>query len=514
MSASPPWAAEGLDEAALGRLASKLVLVLHPGDCVTLSGELGAGKTTFARALIGHIWGAGAEAEEIVSPTFALAETYPTPRMEIAHFDCFRLERPGEAEELGIEEALEGALVLIEWPERIAELLPADRLGVRLEEEETGARRISLEGHGTWEGRLERFAAMAAFLEVSGWGEAEAAYLQGDASPRRYARLVRGAGRALLMDAPRRPDGPPIREGKPYSALAHLAEDVRPFVAVDEALRRAGLSAPEIFATDLERGFLILEDLGDEVFDRLVTEGRAQDELYGAAVEVLLELRAHPPERELALAQGGTCALAAYDETALSIEVELLLDWFWPALKGEEAPEIVRVEFKEAWGAQFAFLAAQRRGWVLRDYHSPNLIWLAGREGLARVGVIDFQDALRGPHAYDLVSLLQDARVDVSADLEEALLEKYCRACESADPTFERARFLAAYATAGAQRNTKILGIFARLAARDGKRGYLGHIPRVSAYLERNLGHEALGPLRAWYDRHLPAAERARFDGA
>lgn len=503
---------EGLDLEGLDRLAARLALVLRAGDCVTLVGELGAGKTTLARAIIQHIW--GAEGEEIISPTFALAETYATPRMEVAHFDCFRLQEPSEIDEVGLEAALEEALVLIEWPERIATRLPDSRLEIRLGDEETdGPRQVVLEGHGHWGPRLERFVAMTAFLEEAGWGEAEASYLQGDASPRRYTRLAGSGKRALMMDAPRQPDGPPVREGKPYSALVHLAEDVRSFVAVDAALRAAGLSAPEIYASDLKQGFLVMEDFGDRVFGREVAAGHDPAELYGAAVEVLLTLRDHPPSARLDLPGAGAVELAVYDETAFGIEAELLLDWFWPALSGEAAPAIMRAEFMELWGAQITFLAAQRRGWVLRDFHSPNLIWLPERQGVARVGVIDFQDALRGPHAYDLVSLLQDARTDIAPELEADLLETYCRKCEIADPSFERTRFQTAYAIAGAQRSTKILGIFARLAARDGKTDYLAHIPRVSGYLERNLAHEALQPLKAWYDSHLPQAERVGFVG-
>ncbi len=510
MKALQPF--DELDIEGLDRLASRLALVLQAGDCVALSGELGAGKTTLARALVQHIW--GADAEEVISPTFALTETYATPRMDIAHFDCFRLQSPSELEEVGLEAALDEALVLIEWPEQIADRLPADRLEIKLSDGSTDtARAIELEGHGDWETRLQRFVAMTGFLEKAGWGQVQSSYLQGDASPRRYARLADGDRSALLMDAPRQPDGPPVRDGKPYSALVHLAEDARSVVAVADALQAAGLSAPDIYAYDLEHGFLLVEDLGDRVYGHEIAEGRDPAELYGAAVEVLLALRQSPPGAVLDLPDGGGVDLPIYDATAFAIEAELLLDWFWPALRSEAAPAIMRAEFLELWGAQITFLAAQRRGWVLRDFHSPNLLWLPDREGIARVGVIDFQDAMRGPHAYDLVSLLQDARRDVAAELEADLLETYCRKCEIADPSFERRRFQAAYAIAGAQRCTKILGIFARLAARDGKTGYLAHIPRVSAYLERNLAHDALKPLKDWYDQHLPQTERAGLAG-
>ena len=169
-----------------------------------------------------------------------------------------------------------------------------------------------------------------------------------------------------------------------------------------------------------------------------------------------------------------------------------------------------RAEFVALWADIFAQLAKMPPAWVLRDYHSPNLLWLPEREGIARVGVIDFQDAMRGPAAYDLVSLLQDARVDVAPELEAQLFDHYC-AGVGARGGFDRDAFAFAYAALGAQRNTKIVGIFARLAKRDGKPGYLRHIPRLWRYLERDLAHPQLAALKRWYDRNLPADARGEL---
>ena len=507
---SATWSIDGVDLDRLGHLASLLALVVGPGDLLTLSGELGAGKTTFARALIDRIWGGAGE--EIVSPTFALAETYITPRMVITHLDCFRLESESELQELGLQEALDHGLVLLEWPERVASELGDDRLDIALEETgDEAKRKLTLEGRGSWAPRLDRLRAMDEFLKDGGWQDAEVSYLQGDASPRGYARLARNGERAVLMNSPSQADGPAIRGGKSYSALAHLAEDVRPFVAVAAALKGIGLSVPEVLAHDLGQGFLVIEDLEDLVFDNDMGQGQDQGEIYRTATDVLVALRQNPPPVRLALPDGSHHTLPRYDEGALGIEVELLLDWFWPALRGQAPEDSVRDEFAALWDHAFGQLSGQPEGWVLRDFHSPNLIWLPRRKGLKRVGIIDFQDALRGSLAYDLASLLQDARQQVPAALEEALRAHYCRACEANDSNFDREDFLSAYAILGAQRNTKILGIFARLAERDGKRGYLAHIPRVSAYLERNLAHPSLAGLKAWYDRHLPPDSRAEI---
>jgi len=171
-------------------------------------------------------------------------------------------------------------------------------------------------------------------------------------------------------------------------------------------------------------------------------------------------------------------------------------------------PQPERTEFVALWADVFEQLAKMPVAWVLRDYHSPNLLWLPEREGIARVGVIDFQDAMRGPAAYDLVSLLQDARVDVAAELEALLFDHYCAGVAARGTGFDRDAFAFAYAALGAQRNTKIVGIFARLAKRDGKPGYLRHIPRLWRYLERDLAHPRLASLKRWYDRHLPTDAR------
>jgi aminoglycoside/choline kinase family phosphotransferase len=311
---------------------------------------------------------------------------------------------------------------------------------------------------------------------------------------------------AILMNSPRQPDGPPIRDGKPYSALVHLAEDVTPFVAVASALRERGLSAPAVYAFDLDEGFLILEDLGDRLFTSEIAKGRSLAELYRPAVDVLAALARKPPPALLPIEGHAPYRLPAYDAEAMLTETSLLIDWFWPSLHGKPAPEALRQEYFGLWRPLLEDAAKADQGWVVRDYHSPNLMWLPERTGIKQVGILDFQDALKGPLAYDLVSLLQDARLDVPEALERDELARYCAARNAQSQHFSSDRFRTLYATLGAQRNSKILGIFARLAKRDGKRGYLAHIPRVARYLERDLAHPALAELRRFYARELPPA--------
>jgi tRNA threonylcarbamoyl adenosine modification protein YjeE len=491
------------NEAALQRLVVDIAMALQPGDLITLSGDLGAGKTTFARALIRHL--AEDPEIEVPSPTFTLMQLYELQRFTVVHADLYRLSGPGELAELGFEDLPDSAVILVEWPDRAAGFLPPDRLDLAFTLAPNlgpEVRNIRITGYGTLADRVEHFGAIRQFLDGAGYAEAKRERVQGDASTRSYERLTLGDRRVILMNAPRRPDGPPVRDGKPYSRIAHLAEDVTPFVAVARGLKALDLSAPEIYHADLDQGLLILEDLGD---NRVVSGDPPApiEEYYGAAVEVLLALHAFELPTTLPVAPGTDYTLPSYDMDALLIEAELLLDWYLPRFDMELTPT-ARSAFVALWREALNPALASPPTWVLRDFHSPNLLWLPDRPGVARVGLLDFQDAVMGPAAYDLASLLQDARVDVPETLEIALLGRYARVRRDSDQDFDTAGFVQMYATLAAQRATKILGIFARLDRRDGKPQYLRHIPRIWGYLQRALAHPALAPLNGWYRVHVP----------
>ncbi len=498
------WELGLASEAETRRLADDIAGIVRPGDVLALSGDLGAGKSTFARALIRRL--AADETLEAPSPTFTLMQAYDTPRGAVLHADLYRLRGPGELAELGLIEAMEDAVSLVEWPDRAGEAFdPAARLDIVIEidaAEGDAFRRVTLIPGPSWAERLGLTLGARKLIDAAGWGGAERLHMQGDASSRAYERLRRADGEtAVLMISPPRPDGPAVRAGKPYSAVARLAERVDAFVAMDKGLRALDLSAPAIIASDLVNGLLLIEDLGGE---GVLADGAPIPERYEAAVDVLAAIHAKALPTILPVAEGREHVLPDYDLEALSIEVDLLLDWYAPHIAGVTLPAVARAEFARAWAPLFDSLVAGPRTWVLRDYHSPNLIWLPKREGIARVGLIDFQDAVMGHPAYDLVSLGQDARVDVDPALELRLIARYAAARRAQDAGFDLAGFAAAYAILGAQRATKILGIFARLDKRDGKPGYLRHLPRIETYLRRDLQHPALEGLRRWWETHLP----------
>jgi aminoglycoside/choline kinase family phosphotransferase len=324
--------------------------------------------------------------------------------------------------------------------------------------------------------RLQRRQAMREFLETAGWAGVAPQPLAGDASFRTYYRLRRGAERAVVMDAP-----PP-------------QEDVKPYIAVANVLRRLGFSAPDVIAEDRDRGFLLIEDFGDGTYTRLLQHGADETGLYALAVDTLAAL-------QHSATAAGLPDLPVYDQPRLLAEAVLLVDWYMPAVLAEPPGAPLREEYLALWRGLLAPVSAiSPPTLVLRDFHIDNLMLLPGRSGVRACGLLDFQDAVLGAPAYDLVSLLKDARRDVPQSLRRAMTARYL----AANPAHDHADFRCLAAILAVQRNCKILGIFTRLWKRDGKPAYLIHIPRLWRLLETDLREPALHDLARWFDRHLP----------
>lgn len=313
-----------------------------------------------------------------------------------------------------------------------------------------------------------------AFLNAHGWGGAAVRPLAGDASFRRYFRVVLADRTAVLMDAP--PD----------------KEDSRPFLAIAGHLNGLGFAAPRALAADLDQGLILLEDFGDaRVTPVLAQEASGETEIYAAAVDLLAALHQHPPGD-----------VAPYTPAEYLREARLFPDWYLPAVGLPEAPG-----YTEAWAPLWPALFTHPLVLVLRDYHADNLM-LLGRPGLQQLGLLDFQDALAGHPAYDLASLLQDIRRIVSPELEAAMIARYIAAREAQGFGLDEPAFRTAYAILAAQRNIKILGVFTRLYVRDGKAAYPRFHPRLWELVTANLAHPALAPVRSWFDTHVPPGAR------
>lgn len=328
----------------------------------------------------------------------------------------------------------------------------------------------------TEETRLQR---RDLFLVDAGWGQAELQFLAGDASFRHYDRLSMAGKTAVLMDAP-----PPM-------------ENVKSFLQIGRLLKHLGFSAPEIFAEDTEAGFLLLEDLGDQTYTRELDAGGDPRALYALATDTLIELHHRIPAAELK-------KLPVFDDARALREVQLLLDWYWPAHFGTAVPDHVRAEFLQAWQNVLPHRHAIPKTMALFDFHVDNLLVLKSRSGIEACGLLDFQDAVLAPVTFDLVSLLEDVRRNVPWDLMTQMIERYL----SANPKIDRIDFMSAYAIIGAQRNTRIAGTFARLLKRDAKPWYQRFMPRVWELIAHDIKPPIMAPVAAWYARYLPPNER------
>lgn len=493
MSEKAIFTIELKDEADTARLGEDLALALKAGDCLALSGDLGAGKSTLARAFLRAL--ADDDDLEVPSPTFTLVQMYPL-RIPVAHFDLYRLADSSELDELGFDEALTDGICIVEWPEIGADALPQDRISLTLEHKGAG-RRATITTGGPRAERIARTLAIRHFLDGNGYVGSSRRFLTGDASVMRgYEKIHAADGTSvILMDWPKRPEGPAVLDGKPYPKVAHIAESIEPFVAVGGYLRDAGLTAPEIYIANYEAGFLLLEDMGSAgVLD---TEGRPIAERYRQSVAALAYLHGAKPQQDIVFDGNRIHHVPDFDPTAMKMEARLLLDWHLPWKSGKQASEEQRQNYLAIWDDLIAELSDCEAHLLLRDFHSPNIIWREQAEGIRKVGIIDFQDGMIGPTAYDVASLVQDARVTIEPDFADTLMADYLR-LRHAQGSFNEQAFLKAWAIMAAQRNCKLAGLWVRLMQRDGKPSYMQHMPRTLTYLSDALTHKALAPLREW----------------
>jgi len=486
-------------EADLQLLGEDLALALRQGDLITLEGDLGAGKTTLSRALIRAA--AKDEHLEVPSPTFTLVQSYSGFHFgTLSHMDLYRIEDPAELEELGLDDALADGAVLVEWPLKGGLTPDKATLAIEIDTDDDDTRLVSISGTADAFERVSRTLEIRQFLNENGIENYHRRHFFGDASARSYETVYQKDPdqNSILMNAPAQPDGPVIRDGKPYSQIARLAENMSAFVGIDLLLEQAGFNVPEIQAVDLDAGLLLLENLGPgSVIDDIQLP---IEERYLASIEALAKMHEVDWKDEIEIEPGIVHHVPPYDREAMLIEIDLLPAWYAEHVMGRTLSDNELSDFYRIWNNLFDKMDNAEVSLVLRDFHSPNIIWCGERTGSDRIGLIDFQDAVMGPSAYDVASLVQDARVDVSPDLETKLTDHYC-ALRSGG--FNETAFREVLAIMCAQRATKILGIFVRLSKRDNKHAYLDHLPRIENYLKRACSHPSLAELRLWVETVL-----------
>lgn len=354
----------------------------------------------------------------------------------------------------------------------------------------------------------ERNRALQDFIQQAGWGTAAQSPIKGDASTRSYMRLKQGDRVAVLMNAPAGAEAPGEPEGATiedrqklgYNAVARLAgPNLEAFLCVGQELKIRGFSAPDIIAADIAQGFALLEDFGaKDVWSLLSERPDMELAIYEGAIDTLAAIYRSSFATRTSF-DGAQWRIRDYDDAARLVEVDLLLDYFAPDV-GRIVSEADRKDYHDLWREAFKRLSVHAPGLCLRDFHAQNLFWLPDRDDEAKIGLIDFQDALFSHPAYDLVSLLEDARRDVNPALVDPLMARFCDKAGLDDDD----AFRSAYAVTGAQRNAKIIGIFVRLAVRDGKPDYRTLIPRVREHFKNDLSHPACANLRDWFSKHLP----------
>ena len=486
------------DISAVRRFAGWIAPRLNKGDWLLLSGDLGAGKTELARCIIRQIFGVHTD---VPSPTFTLIQHYESPEIKLLHTDLYRLESSEEIAELGLLDETD-SIVLVEWPEKLGVYMPEKAVTIHLED--VGSIRqctlhVAPDNADFFHGLddfINREKVLTDFLEKNGYGQAVRTTLAGDASSRRYERLEMDNKRFILMDWPALPN-----ENDDYKAKVFLSKSVTDFRDICAYIIRCGLSAPEIYAQDDAQGLLVLEDFGQHNFTETID---AKDPhlpiLYHESIMALAALYHHADTENPQTNARQFSTPVRYDKAIILTEIQKFIDWYMPSLE-KTLPDSALVAWEEIWGALVTKLEAMKVHDVmmLRDVHSPNLHWLDNRQSIRRVGFIDIQDGIAGHPAYDVVSLLQDARRDLPKDFEGRFKALYVT-----ETGLDAGDFDTAYNIFGVQRNLRILGIFVWLSKVQGKSSYLQHIPRVNGYIKAGLAHAALADLRGWFETYVP----------
>ena len=470
-------------------LAKEVSLIIQKGDFISLIGPLGSGKTTLTKYIINNICEAS---QEVTSPTFTLSQTYPAKRSPITHYDLYRIEDYSDLEEIGFSETLEEGIVIIEWADKFSNKLPKNRLQIQIEDDGGNNRIAHIKGYGSWDKRLERNIHLNNFINQCNLEIIDKNWMQGDASERSYQRIITPDNSYVIMNH---------NQKKTKENPTKLAENFEAFILINYHLESLGIKVPKIFEVDTKNSFLLLEDLGNIQYSEINPNSDNIFDYYIPALESLILIQDSHHKKNLEYG-GMRHTLNSYDNNIYLEELKLLVNWYWPYKKGTLCEIDAYNEYIDIWEALLSKISHSST-LTLRDFHSPNLLWIDSENGLRRCGIIDFQDALIGHPLYDLVSLTQDARINISSELEIQILNYYIELKYPEISEDLRMSLVQDYHIIATQRCCKILGVFARLAMSANRPEYLLHIPRIIGYIDRNFENQVLKDLSGWFKKNF-----------
>lgn len=505
------------DLAATESLAKRIASGLQPRDVLLLYGDLGAGKTTLTRAILQALDPA---ITEVPSPTFTLVQTYDTPKGPVHHYDLYRIKSSDELDELGWDDALAEGITIVEWPERLGNRKPGGAKVVRLTigsaGDVTGDRHAIIEGISIADAyKQDRSELIESFIAQSNWRGAVRVHMSGDSSIRSYDRLTLDGKTAVLMNAPLNEANIICKPGMSeenrqklgYFAMRRLAgARIDAFVCTADWLRAHGMSAPEVYEFDEAKGLAIIEDFGDDQYWEMLEKPKAghtapEREMYLAATDVLIRADALPVPASFDY-RGMSWPLLSFDTLAMDTEAELFLNWYVDKYRGLPVTDAMRADYRAAFHQMYKVFDTAPPALIQRDFHSPNLMWLPERDGIKRVGLLDFQDSVAGHPAYNLMFLLHDARRDVPANVQAEVKERYYAG--RGFTAQQRADFDAAIDVYVALSNARLTSFPVRMKISNNLPQYMVFLPRIERYFFQSTRRQACAPLAAWFAKYLP----------
>ena len=472
----------------LEKLSKELAPLLNEGGVVTLNGQIGAGKTTLAKLIIQQL--TQTPLEDIVSPTFNLYHTYNKDNLEIAHYDFYRIESEMELHEIDLNESFTDKICIIEWADKFRDFLPKDRIEIFIKCTKN-ERVYRINPLGKFREVVSNRAKIENFLGGLDINFTELQRLPGDASKRNYYRVMSSDNTMIVMDATQKSD---------IKNKTGLTNGIDDFIKIQEYLNSIDVRVPKLIARNKIDNIILEEDLGEYSYTDMLTKENYQ-KLYNPAIKTLIHISNINHPKNIST-KSNPHYLKEFDLNIYLNEAEIFIDYYWPFIHGKQCNADKKQEFTHIMEEVYSNLTNDKT-LMLRDFHSPNLLFLENENGFRKCAVIDFQDALFGHPLYDLVSLTNDARITIDEYQEKYLIGLYKKDFPFNNFQFDSLSFMQQYHILGVQRSIKILGIFARLAILEANQNYLVHMPRIICYIKRIMQSGSIQALACWLNQNF-----------